>query len=123
MRSTHPRESVTRHNHCAIAWRVTRRFVAHRVRRGIGAALGVLGRADAVVLMGGIGEHAAHMRERILSGMAGIGLELDPAANRACVGREGTISAPGSPISILVVVTQEERLIARETARLLGAAN
>ena len=96
---------------------------AHRVRRGIGAALGVLGRADAVVLMGGIGENAARMRERILSGMAGIGLVLDTAANPACVGREGVVSAPGSPIAILVVVAQEERLIARETARLLTAGS
>lgn len=96
---------------------------AHRVRRGIGAALGVLGRADAVVLMGGIGENAVRMRERILSDMTGIGLELDPAANRACVGQEGKISTTSSPISILVVLTQEERLIARETARLLSAAS
>ena len=63
------------------------------------------------------------MRERILSGMAGIGLVLDTAANRACVGREGVVSAHGSPIAILVVVAQEERLIARETARLLTAGS
>ena len=62
---------------------------AHRVRRGIGAALGALGRADAVVLTGGIGENAVAMRERILLRMAGLGLELDGVANSECVGREG----------------------------------
>ena len=62
------------------------------------------------------------MRERILSGMAGLGLELDTAANRACVGREGGISTPDSPIAIFVVLAQEERLIARETAKVLTSA-
>ena len=92
---------------------------AHRVRRGIGAALGALGRADAVVLTGGIGENAVAMRERILLRMAGLGLELDGVANSECVGREGCISAPDSRIAIFVVRAQEERLIARETARVL----
>jgi acetate kinase len=102
---------------------LARDIFAHRVRRGIGAALGVLGRADAVVLTGGIGENAVAMRERILLGMAGLGLELDCVSNRECVGREGSISTPGSRIAIFVVRAQEERLIARETAKvLLGAA-
>ncbi|MCH2171850.1 acetate/propionate family kinase [Myxococcota bacterium] len=92
---------------------------AHRVRRGIGAALGVLGRADAVVLTGGIGENASAMRERILLGMTGLGLELDCVANRECIGREGSISTPDSRMAILVVCAQEERLIARETAKVL----
>ena len=98
---------------------LARDIFAHRVRRGIGSALGVLGRADAVVFTGGIGENAAAMRERILLGMAGLGLELDGVANRECVGREGGISTSASRIAILVVRAQEERLIARETAKVL----
>ncbi|MEE2674034.1 MAG: acetate/propionate family kinase [Myxococcota bacterium] len=101
---------------------LARDIFAHRVRRGIGAALGVLGRADAVVLTGGIGENAADMRERVLLGMSGLGLELDRVANRDCVGREGSISTPDSRIAIFVVRAQEERLIARETAKLLAGA-
>jgi acetate kinase len=101
---------------------LARDMFAHRVRRGIGAALGVLGRADAVVFTGGIGENAVAMRERILLRMAGLGLELDGAANRRCVGREGSISTPDSRIAIFVVRAQEERLIARETAKVLAGA-
>ena len=99
---------------------LARDIFAHRVRRGIGSALGVLGRAAAVVFTGGIGENAATMRERILFGMAGIGLELDDVANRRCIGREGSISTSESHIAILVVRAQEERLIARETAKVLA---
>lgn len=99
---------------------LARDIFAHRVRRGIGSALGVLGRADAVVFTGGIGENAAAMRERILLGMAGLGLQLDGVANRECVGREGGISTSESRIAIIVVRAQEERLIARETAKVLA---
>ena len=93
---------------------------AHRVRRGIGSALAVLGGAEAVVLTGGIGEHGALMRERILGRLGGIGLELDTHANSALIGREGRISTSISPISIFVVPAREEWLIARETAAALS---
>jgi acetate kinase len=98
---------------------LARSLFAHRVRRGLGAALGVLGRADAVVLTGGIGERGAPMRARILHGLRGLGLELDPDANRALTDGDGPISTPTSPIAILVVRAREEWLIARETASLL----
>ena len=62
------------------------------------------------------------MRERVLLRMAGLGLELDRAANRECVGREGRISTPDSRIAIFVVRAQEERLIARESAKVLAGA-
>ncbi|MBW2420452.1 MAG: acetate kinase [Deltaproteobacteria bacterium] len=99
---------------------LARDLFAHRVRRGIGAALGVLGSADAVVFTGGIGEHAVNMRERILQPMAGLGLELDVESNRALAGREGSLSTRSSRIALFVVPAREEWLIARETARLLS---
>lgn len=99
---------------------LARDLFAHRVRRGLGAALGVLGRADAIVLTGGIGEHGVAMRKRVLSGMGGLGIELDEEANSACVGREGCISSPRSRIAVFVVPAREEWLIARETAVVLG---
>lgn len=88
---------------------------AHRVRRGIGSALGVLGGADAVIFTGGIGEHGAVMRERIAGGLSGLGMKLDPEANGACLGREGCISTSDSPVALFVIPAQEEWLIARET--------
>lgn len=93
---------------------------AHRVRRGIGAALGVLGGADAVVFTGGIGEHGAVMRARIVRGLSGLGMELDEEANTKCLGREGRISVPNSAVALFVVPAREEWLIARETAEALS---
>jgi acetate kinase len=93
---------------------------AHRVRRGIGSALGVLGRADAVVFTGGIGEYAVAMRERILGGLSGLGMQLDAEANDECFGREGCISTSDSTVSLFVIPAREEWLIARETAETLS---
>ncbi len=93
---------------------------AHQVRRGIGAALAVAGGGDALVFTGGIGEHAVAMREKILQGLGGLGLELDAKANRAIVGREGRISGSNSRIAIFVIPAREEWLIARESAAVLA---
>jgi acetate kinase len=89
---------------------------AYRIRKYIGAYLAVLGRADAVVFTGGIGENADAMRARILRGLQGLGMDLDEGKNRECVGgEEGPISAADSPIKLLVIPTREELLIARST--------
>ena len=87
----------------------------YRVRKYVGAYLAVLGRTDAVILTGGIGENAASLRRQILEGLGGLGLELDDAANAAAAGREADISTPGSRVRILVVPTNEELMIARDT--------
>ena len=93
---------------------------AHRVRRGIGSALGVLGHVDAGGVTGGIGEYAVAMREKILGGLSGLGMQLDAEANGECFGREGCISTSNSPISLFVIPAREEWLIARETAETLS---
>ena len=93
---------------------------AYRVRKYIGAYLAVLGRTDAVILTGGIGENAKRLRERICAGLDNLGVQFDPKANEQCVGKEGVISKPGSPIKLLVVPTNEELLIARDTAEIAG---
>jgi acetate kinase len=87
---------------------------AHRVRRGIGAALGVLGEAAAIVFTGGIGEQSDTMRARVVGSMDGLGVRLDSALNRECIGREGCISTQDSAIAIFVIPSREEWLIARE---------
>ncbi len=87
----------------------------YRVRKYVGAYLAALGRAHAVVLTGGIGENSAPIRERILAGLGALGIELDPEANAAARGREADISTDGSPVRILVVPTNEELMIARDT--------
>jgi len=93
---------------------------AHRVRRGIGSALGVLGEANAIVLTGGIGENSPSMRARVIGSLAGLGVDFDPASNQECIGREGLISTRNSRIAILVIPSREEWLIARETEAVVG---
>jgi acetate kinase len=92
---------------------------AYRIRKYIGAYLAVLGRADAIVFTGGIGENADTMRARILTGLDGLGMVLDTQRNRECVGQEGPISADDSPIKLLVIPTKEELLIARATRQVV----
>lgn len=87
----------------------------HRARKYVGAYLAVLGGAEAVVFTGGIGENAAEIRRRICGGFEWAGLRLDPAREG-----EGRISTASSSLHAWVIRTDEERLIAREAARLLG---
>ena len=81
-----------------------------------------LGGLDAVAFAGGIGENAAVVRERTVSGLEGLGLRLDRVANQAARGLEAEISSPGSPVRIFVVPTNEELLIARDTWRIVSGA-
>ncbi|MGH0033816.1 MAG: acetate/propionate family kinase [Myxococcota bacterium] len=111
------READAGHARADLALRV---FV-HRVRKYIGAHWAVLGGADAIVFTGGAGENSPALRSRILSGLEGLGAVLDPAANEACVGREGTISRDDSPVALYVIPANEELAIARETRALLSS--
>lgn len=92
----------------------------HRARKYLGAYSAVLGGAEAVVFGGGIGEHAPSVRARVGEGLAWCGLTLDAAANRAAIGREACVSAPGSAPAVYVIPVDEELLIARETRACLG---
>ena len=75
---------------------------------------------DALVFAGGIGEHSAEVRAMVLARLGFLGLAEDPAAN-ARHGRDtGGRITPDGPVLALVVPTDEELMIARDTARLLG---
>jgi acetate kinase len=95
----------------------------YRARKYVGAYLAALGGADALVFTGGIGEHAPEVRARILAEMAWCGLALDAEANARTVGREGRIAAAGARIAAFVIPTDEELIIARDTAETLGGAD
>lgn len=96
----------------------------HRVRKYIGAYAGVMGGVDAIVLTGGIGENSASMRERILGRFDFLGLVLDEHRNQdAKVTREDPIAdvtAPNARVRALVAATDEELMIARETAAVVA---
>ncbi|HEY6402950.1 MAG TPA: acetate kinase [Blastocatellia bacterium] len=90
----------------------------YRARKYIGAYLAAMGGADAVVFTGGIGENSAEVRSRICDGLEWMGLTLDDERNRAhSGGREGLISRENSRLAAYVIPTDEELLIARDTAR------
>jgi acetate kinase len=99
---------------------------AHRVRKYVGAYAAVMGGVDAVVLTGGIGENSASMRRRILQRLEFLGLVLDEDRNAdARVDDDAPVfdvSAPQSRVRTLVVATNEELQIARETAAVIGRA-
>jgi len=96
----------------------------YRARKYIGAYLAAMGGADAIVFTGGIGENSPEIRARICEGLEWAGLSLDDGKNNEAVGREGLISREGSRLAAYVIPTDEELLIARDTARcILGEPN
>lgn len=90
-----------------------------RVRKYIGAYIAVLGRVDALIFTGGIGEHAAAVRQQICTNLDNLGICLDEAANADASGALSVIHQqaenPSSAISLLVIATNEELEIARQT--------
>jgi len=91
----------------------------YRARKYIGAYLAAMGGADAVVFTGGIGENSSAIREQICTGLEWAGLKLDRDRNQALAGKEGEISAAGSTLLGMVIPTDEELLIARDTVRII----
>jgi acetate kinase len=92
-------------------------YFVFRAAKEIGALAAVLGGVDALVFTAGIGENSAEIRKRISEASAWLGLELDNAAN---VGKHPRLSKPHSKVSAWIIPTNEELMIARHTASLLG---
>jgi len=88
-------------------------------RHWIGAFFLELNGADALVFTAGIGENQADIRAAICANLDGLGIKLDLAKNAATRATEAVISTPDSAVKILVVPTNEELVVARETKRLL----
>jgi acetate kinase len=91
----------------------------YRARKYIGGYLAAMGGADAVVFTGGIGENSPAIREQICAGLEWAGFRLDRERNQSLSGREGPITADGSTLLGYVIPTDEELLIARDTARII----
>jgi acetate kinase len=87
----------------------------YRIKKYIGAYYAVLGRLDAVVFTGGIGENAFAIRQRVCERLEHLGIGVDPAKNNAVKGSVAEIQHEGLPVKVLVVRTNEEREIALQT--------
>ena len=89
----------------------------YQVKKWIGAFAAALGGVDTLVFAGGIGEKAPVVRARICDGLQFLGIELEEKRNEA---NEGVISSDNSRISVRVVPTDEETMIAKTVYRVLG---
>ena len=94
----------------------------YRVRKYIGAYLAAMGGMDVLIFTGGIGQGSAVVRSLALQGLQCMGIHLDDQRNREANGFSETcrISTDDSPVTVLIVPTDEERMIARETLRSLS---
>jgi acetate kinase len=93
----------------------------YRVRKYIAAYLAVLNGADAILFGGGIGENAPEIRARICTQMDWCGLRLDTARNTAAHGTPARTSTDDATLHVYVMLVDEARIIARDTAHCLGA--
>ncbi len=92
---------------------------AYEVRKYVGAYAAALGGCDCLVFTAGVGENSASMRARICEGLEYMGVKLDPERNNVR-GKEALISADDSKVQVWVIPTNEELMIAQDTAELVG---
>ncbi|MFD7155013.1 acetate/propionate family kinase [Kribbella sp. NPDC059898] len=89
----------------------------YRLKKYVGAYYAVLGTVDAIVFTAGVGQHSAEARAAALAGLEPLGIELDPVRNAEP--RDNLVSADDSPVKVLVIPTNEEWEIARQSVGVL----
>lgn len=89
------------------------------VKKYIGAYMAEMGSLDAIIFTAGLGENSAEARAEICKGMEALGIEIDDEKNNVR-GKEQIISSDSSKIKVLVIPTNEELMIARETLEVLS---
>lgn len=98
----------------------------YRIRKYIGSYVAALGGLDTLIFTGGIGEGSAWVRSLSCQGLSCMGIHIDDVLNRTAStadGKVADISDANSQVKVLVVPTDEERMIARDTIRALGYQN
>ncbi|MDN4614287.1 acetate kinase [Leifsonia sp. F6_8S_P_1B] len=96
--------------------------VVHRLKHYIGAYTAQLGGLDVLVFTAGVGENDAALRAEAVAGLEVLGIRLDEERNTASSGDTRVISTDDSPVTVLVVPTNEELEIARQSLQAVGAA-
>ncbi len=94
---------------------------AYRIKKYIGSYAATLNGVDAIVFTGGIGEHSAYMRRLVMSDMDYLGVDFDFDANEQNIDGVREISKAGSKVKVIILPTNEELSIARETKQLVCA--
>lgn len=106
--------AIEKGNHRALLAR--QRFI-YDIKRYVGEYLVLLEGADAIVFTGGIGQRDAALRREVLSSLAFLGVRVDDQKNST---HARVVTSAGSPIAGLVLVTNEELMVARETVRVIA---
>lgn len=95
------------------------RIFAYRIKKYIGSYAAVMGGVDVIIFTGGIGENSPETREWSCEDLGFMGVKVDAERNRELNRKEGVISADDSDVTVMVIPTNEELLIARDTVRLI----
>jgi len=90
----------------------------YQVKRYIGSYMAVLNGVDAVVFTAGIGENDYDVRRKAVEGLENLGIEIDVEKNQV-KGKQVDITGPNSKVKVLVIPTNEELMIAKETMALV----
>ncbi|MDD6023449.1 MAG: acetate kinase [Oscillospiraceae bacterium] len=91
----------------------------YKVRKMIAEYAAAMGGVDAVIFTAGVGENSADMRLKFVEGLEFMGIEIDPEKNNIR-GEERIVSPDGAKVKVLVIPTNEELMIAKDTAELVG---
>ena len=94
----------------------------YRIKKYIGAYAAALGGVDAIVFTAGVGENQTGTREQACAGLEFLGIKIDKAKNATIHGEEAIISTSDSKVKVVVVPTDEEIVIARDTKELVEKA-
>jgi acetate kinase len=94
----------------------------YRARKYIGSYFAAMNGAEAIVFTGGIGENSAEIRAKICGELSWLGVELDAELNSSKGANTRQISAENSRVTVYVIPTNEELLIARDTVRVVSGA-
>lgn len=90
-----------------------------RITKYVGAFAAEMGGVDIIVFTGGVGEHQSSTRANVCNPLRFMGVEIDDAANDANNGDEGIISTPKSAVKVVVIPTDEEYMIAKDTEAII----
>lgn len=91
----------------------------YRIKKYVGAYAAAMGGCDIIVFTAGVGENQYSMREQVCAGMEYMGVKLDVEKNKTVRGEEAIISTPDSKVTVCVIPTDEELMIATDTMNLL----
>ena len=91
----------------------------YRIKKYVGSYAAVLGGVDILVFTGGVGENQAVTREDVCKNMEFMGIELDEELNASVRAKEVVISKPSSKVKVVIIPTDEELTIAKDTVAIL----